>query len=208
MKKYSFIGKTTEEALNLGLEELKVTKEDVLYKEIDSSKGGLFKAKKVEIEIVKKSDILEDIKTVLNKVINKMGIIANYEIKKRPDNVMITVITENNESNNILIGKKGRTINSLSLIMKQYLYNELGINYNFILDVADYKVKNQKRLESLAKRVAREVSRSKVDAKLDPMNSYERRIIHSILTDNPKVRTESVGEEPNRCVVIKAKEED
>ena len=59
----------------------------------------------------------------------------------------------------------------------------------------------------MAKQIAREVARTKVEAKLDPMNSYERRIIHNILTNNKKVYTESTGEEPNRCVVIKPKEE-
>ena len=75
------------------------------------------------------------------------------------------------------------------------------------MDVGDYKVKNQKRIESLAKKVAREVSKTKIEAKLDPMNSYERRIVHTILGENSLVRTESTGEEPNRCVVIKPKED-
>ena len=71
-----------------------------------------------------------------------------------------------------------------------------------------YKAKNQKRLERLAKKVAREVSRTKVDAKLDPMNSYERRIIHTVLGEYKHVTTESIGEEPKRCVVIKYKNKD
>ena len=67
--------------------------------------------------------------------------------------------------------------------------------------------KREHSLERLAKRIAREVGQSKVAAKLDPMNSYERRIIHNILTNNKKVYTESEGEEPNRYVVIKPKED-
>ena len=94
-------------------------------------------------------------------------------------------------------------MNALSTVVKQIIQTELGIYYKFNLDVGEYKLKQQKNLERMAKRVAREVAKSKVEVKLDPMNSYERRIIHNILNDDRYVYTESVGEEPNRCVVIK-----
>ena len=141
----------------------------------------------------------------MKDITSKIGLDANFEIKTKENIPVITIFCENN---NILIGKYGRTVNALSLILKQYLFNELGFNFNFILDVGDYKAKNQRKLERLAKRVAREVGKTKVEAKLDPMNSYERRIIHTVLTDNKYVCTESVGEEPNRAVVIKPKKQD
>ena len=75
--------------------------------------------------------------------------------------------------------------------------------YKFNLDVGEYKLKKQKNLERMAYRIAKEVRKTKVDAKLDPMNSYERRIIHNALNDDRYVYTESFGEEPNRYVVIK-----
>ena len=84
---------------------------------------------------------------------------------------------------------------------------ETGHNFKFNIDINSYKEKREKSLENLAKRVAREVATTKIPVKLDSMNSYERRIIHNILTDNKKVYTESEGEEPNRCVVIKPKED-
>ena len=202
MQKYNFSGKTLEEALLNAETELMCNKDEFYYVEREV-KTGLFKSKKVEIDVFKKSDIIDGIKEYLSKVIGLMGLNAQFEVKKREDNVLITVFCENN---NILIGKQGRTINSLNIVLKQYLHNELGFNYNFVLDVSDYKEKNQKRLERLAKSVARSVIKSKVDAKLDPMNSYERRIIHTILSDYKNVYTESVGEEPKRCVVIKYKE--
>ena len=125
-------------------------------------------------------------------------------MKERENSIIITAFCDNN---NILIGKQGRTINALSVILKQYLYNELGFNTNILLDVGDYKLKNQQRLERLAKKLAREVKNSNVEVKLDPMNSYERRIIHTTLSENKYVKTESVGEEPNRAVVIKPVEQ-
>ena len=206
MKKYNFTGKDLEEALDIALENLNCSKDDVYYKELEV-KSGLFKSKKIEIEVIKKTEIIEDIKEVLRNLTKLMGISINFEVKTRKDSVLITIVSDSSENNNILIGKRGRTITSLSLILKQYLYNELGFNFNFILDVSDYKLKNQKRIESLAKKVAKEVSKTKIEAKLDPMNSYERRIVHTVLSENKYVKTESIGEEPNRAVVIKPKED-
>ena len=74
------------------------------------------------------------------------------------------------------------------------------------IDINSYKEKHEKSIEHLAKKIAREVAESKIPVKLDSMNSYERRIVHSILSDDKYVYTESIGEEPNRCVVIKPKE--
>jgi len=199
MQKYNFIGKTLDDTLNNAKQELMCSDDEIYYNVIET-KNVLFRGKKVEIEVFKKAEIIEDIKNFLKMIISQMGLDASFEIRKREDTTMISIFCENN---NILIGKQGRTINALTLILKQYLNNELGFNYRFILDVSDYKEKNQKRLERLAKKVAREVLKTKIDAKLDPMNSYERRIIHTILGDYKYITTESIGEEPNRCVIIK-----
>ena len=199
MEKYTFSGKTEEEALEAALSELSVEKNDIIY-EAKEQKGGLFKGKKVEITVTKKSDINEYIKSVILKIVTDMGFDAKIESKVRDDILNVTIYSDNN---NLLIGRDGKNMNALSVIVKQIIQNELGMYYKFNLDVGEYKVKQQKNLERMAKRVAREVAKSKVEVKLDPMNSYERRIIHNILNDDRYVYTESVGEEPNRCVVIK-----
>ena len=203
MKKQEFIGKNREEALQIALEELGVEEKDLIITEKEQ-KGGLFKSKKIILEVVKVSDVVTFIKDSLVKITAAMGVEVKTEVKERNDILNIVLYSENNS---ILIGKNGRTIDALSLVVKQMILNELGQSFKFNLDVAEYKLKQQKRLESLAKRVAREVSKTKIDAKLDPMNSYERRIVHNILTDNKFVYTESEGEEPNRYVVIKSKED-
>lgn len=199
MKKNNFSGKTLEEAKISALENLKCNEEDIYINETET-KGGLFKAKKVEIEVITKEDILEEIKRELTNIINLMGIKGNFEIKQRDGMTTITIFSDNN---NILIGKQGRTIEALSLILKQYLYNELGFYFPFNLDVGEYKLKHQHQLERLAKSIAKDVKRTKMDVKLDPMNSYERRVIHTILGEYKNIKTESTGEEPNRSVVIK-----
>ena len=199
MEKYTFSEKTEEEALEAALSELNVSKEDILY-ETKEQKGGLFKGKKVEIIVTKKSDINEYIKDTVTKIVTDMGFDVKIETKVRDGILNLTLHSDNN---NLLIGRDGKNMNALSTIVKQIIQNELGIYYKFNLDVGEYKLKQQRNLERMAKRVAREVAKSKVEVKLDPMTSYERRIIHNILNDDRYVYTESVGEEPNRCVVIK-----
>lgn len=202
MEKYVYSGKTKEEALEKALEELMVNESEIYIKETEQ-KVGLFKNKKIELEIIKKVDVVEELKSFIKNITKLMGIEANLEVKNREENISITLYSDNN---NILIGKGGRTLDSISMIAKQYIKNEIGTNFRFQLDVGEYKVKQQKNIEYLAKKVAREVAKTKIEAKLDPMNSYERRLVHSILSDNDKVYTESVGEEPNRAVVIKPRD--
>ena len=202
MNKYEFVGKNREEAIELATSELKEEEKDLIINEKEE-KGGLFKSKKIVLEVIKKSDVIDFIKDSLKNLTEAMGVKSNVEIKVRDDILNIVLYSDNNS---ILIGKNGRTIDALSLIIKQMIQNELGKTFKFNLDVAEYKLKQQKRLERLVKKTAREVAKSKIDAKLDPMNSYERRIVHNILNDDEYVYTESEGEEPNRYVVIKCRE--
>ncbi len=203
MKKYEFSGKTLEEAKEEAFNSLEIKEEDV-FLSVKEEKGGLFKAKKVEVSVIKKEDVIEYIKEFIKNITSLMGIDVNIESRVRDKNLTVTLYSDNNS---ILIGKNGRTMNSLSIITRQALFNELGFFYNFTLDVGEYKVKQQQNIERQALRVAREVATTRIEAKLDPMNSYERRIVHNILNDNKNVYTESFGEEPNRCIVIKAREE-
>ncbi len=205
MDKKIFTGKTKEEAINQALIELQEEEENIYVKELESTKGGLFKSPKVEIEVFTKDDVIEFIKEYLQKLVHDMGIGINIEIKKRERNINITILSDNNA---LLIGKNGRTMDALNVILRQAINAKFGIYFNFVLDVGEYKEKQHQNLERMAKQIAREVARTKVPAKLDPMNSYERRIVHSALTENKRVYTESEGTEPNRYVVIKPKEEE
>ena len=198
-----YSGKTKEEAINNAKIALQELEKDLYIKEIEV-KNSLFN-KKVEIEVIRHDDVIEYIKEYLKELIKNMGLTCNLEVKKRENGVNITVISDNNS---ILIGKNGRTLNALNQLLKQVLYNEIGEYFPFNLDIGEYKVERDDKLVSLAMRTAREVAISKVEAKLDPMNPYERRIIHTALADNKKVITESEGEEPNRYVVIKPKEDE
>ena len=203
MEKYTFNGKTLEDALEVAYNELNVGKDDIFYKSSEQ-KGGLFKAKKVEVEVIKKADVDDFIKDFALKITSDMGFQTQIESKVRDGILNITLHSDNN---NLLIGKDGKNMAALSTIIRQAVDNELGFFYKFNLDVGEYKLKQQKNIERMAKSVARDVAKSKVEAKLEPMNSYERRIVHNILNDDKYVYTESFGEEPNRYVVIKPRED-
>lgn len=204
MEKFVFEGKTEEEALENAKAELMVSNDEFFYNVLSEEKGGLFKSKRVAVEVIKKTSIVDFVKDYVKEITKLMGIEVNLETKERDGILNITLYSDNN---NILIGKNGRNMNALSVVAKQAVYNEIGRYYNFNLDIGEYKVKQQRHLESFAKQIARDVFRSKIEVKLDPMNSYERRIIHNILNDDKRVFTESVGEEPNRCIVVKPKED-
>ena len=106
-------------------------------------------------------------------------------------------------NNPIIIGKNGQNLEALTVIVRQYIRNLTENGPKIILDVEDYKDRQLKRLERLAWNLAKDVVRTKTDIEMDNMNSYERRVVHNVLANFRGVKTESIGEEPNRHVVIK-----
>ncbi len=201
MKKYIYEGKTKEEAIEKALTELGVAEKNLIVNVLEE-KNTLLK-KIVKIEVINYNDLVDYIKENIIEITKLMGLTANLEVRRRDDNITIKIFSDHNA---VLIGKNGSTIEALQTIIRQIVHNETKEFIGVILDVENYKEKRVKNLEYLAKKVAREVRDTKVETKLDSMNSYERRIIHSTLSDNKYVYTESIGEEPNRCVVIKPKE--
>lgn len=202
MKKYIYEGKTFEEAKEKTLSDLNVKEEDLII--ISKEEKSSLLKKSVKLEVTTINDLQNYIKETINEILKLMGIETNFEIRKRENTISIKLFSNNNA---ILIGKNGRTIASLQTIIRQIVSNQINEKLSIILDVENYKEKKVKNIEYLAKKTAREVAKTKVEVKLDSMNSYERRIVHSVLADDKYVYTESVGEEPNRCVVIKLKEE-
>ena len=202
MKKYEYEGKTKEEAIEKALAELKVNEKDLITNVLEE-KNTLLK-KLVKIEVINYNDLIDYIKENIIEITKMMGMAVNLEVRRRDDNITIKLFSDHNA---VLIGKNGSTIVALQTIIRQIVHNETNEFIGIILDVENYKEKRVKNLEYLAKKVAKEVAQTKVETKLDSMNSYERRIIHSALSNNKYVYTESTGEEPNRCVVIKPKED-
>jgi R3H domain protein len=200
--KSKYTGKTKEEAINQAKLSLQETENNLYIRELET-KGGLF-GKKVEIEVICRDDLITYVKNFLKQLIENMDLTANLEVKKREDTVLFTIYSDHNS---ILIGKNGRTLDAITTITKQMIQNLVNRPFHFTIDIGEYKKQHEERLIRLAKKIAKEVATSKIEAKLDPMNSYERRIIHTTLAEDNRVRTESEGEEPNRYVVIKPKED-
>lgn len=199
MEKYVFEGKSEEEVILTALKELNV-KEDEMFYNIQEEKSGLLKKKKYIMNIILKSEVLEYAKNLLNEIITGMGSNVQIETQRKENFLKLTL---HSEDSSILIGKNGRTLASLQNIVRQSILNKTGVSANVILDVENYKVKREKNLEFLAKKIAKEVEKTGVEVKMDSMNSYERRIVHNIISKNKNVTTISEGEEPNRYVVVK-----
>ena len=198
---YSYEAQNKEEAINKALNDLNTTRENLLIQSIEEIKGIV--KKKVTIKVLKFDEVVKFIKDTLYDIAKYIGIDINLEVRKREDQITIKMFSDNN---NILIGKGGRTLMALQTYIKQLLYNTTQEKISFVLDVENYKEKRIKGIEYLAKKIAKEVANTKVDVTLDSMNSYERRIVHEALSKDRYVYTDSIGEEPNRCVVIKYKQ--
>lgn len=201
MKEHIYNGKTYEDALETALKELNLREQDAIINVLEE-KNTLLK-KNVKISVIDYNDIIDEIKETIMDITKKMGLTANLEVRRRDDNITIKIFSDHNA---VLIGRNGSTIEALQTIIRQIIYNKTKTFISIILDVENYKDKKNHSIEILAKKVAREVAKTKFETKLDSMNSYERRLVHSTLANDKYVYTESVGEEPNRCVVIKPKE--
>lgn len=204
LKNYKYEGKNSDELLTKALSELNASSDETYYNVKEEITGGLFKTKKYFLTIALKDDVIEYVKTYLKEVTTLMDIKVEFETAKRENYIKVNMISDNNA---ILIGKNGRTMESLQSLLKQSIQSKLGIKVNVILDSNGYKEKQQKNIERLAIKLAKDVRKTKVDVKMDSMNSYERRLVHNVLTNFKGVTTVSEGEEPNRCVIIKPTEE-
>ncbi len=204
--KHVFTGKDVELATKSALEELKVSEKEVVIKVIEEGSKGLlgFGSKKAEIQVVRISDVVEFGKKFISEVLTNMGITEfSLETIKKDNFINYKLYSENN---GILIGKNGKTLSSLQFLLKQATQAVAGIYIGITLDIGGYKDKRKYQLEKLAYRISRTVAKTRVEAKLDPMNAYERRIIHTYLLDDRFVYTVSEGQDPERYIVIKTKE--
>ena len=200
MKIYTYEGKNLEELTLQALKELNV-KEDEMLTEVKEETVGLLRKKKYTLNVVLKSDVLEYSKKLLKDIVEGMGIKDVMIESQRKENFI--KLTLHSSDNSILIGRNGRTLSSLQNIIRSSVSNQIGIFVNIILDVENYKIKQEHNIERLAKKLAKEVLRTKEPIAMDSMNSYERRLVHNALANFKGITSDSEGEEPNRRIVIK-----
>ena len=200
LKKYE--GKNKEEILKKILKELNCNQNDLFLKS-EFIEGKLFKSSKYIVSVVTKKEIIEYISEYIQNLSRCMKINIESEILESEDIFKVTLVSDQNA---ILIGKEGRTLNSIQLLLKQSIKNKIGLSLKINVDVANYKVKKLKNIEYQVKKIIKEVKSTKITAALDTMNSYERRFVHNLVSEYKNLTTESIGEGRDRRVTIKYKE--
>lgn len=204
MRSIRFEAKAMNEAtVRYAADELKINKDFVELNVIEEKVGLLRINKTFIVEATIKFDVVRDSIKYLQQILDDMQLEAAVEARIVADHE-ITFVVNTNE-NPILIGKNGKTLDAIQTLLKNFINLFTDEHYVVLVDIGGYKEQRKKQLEILATKTAKEVAKTKVEAKLGKMNAYERRVIHTKLADWRDVTTESEGEEPNRCVVIKPK---
>ena len=229
-KTYVFEGKTTNEAIEKGLNELKVSKSmveiKVLEQEDKRSFFSILTPRVVKVEITIKENAVKEEKTVktekkeANVVLNKEELEEKtrkfmdefistlptkdltYTVKVENNNVSIDI---NGDDTGYLIGYRGEVLNSLQNILTNVIGKDVNGKIRVLLNIGGYREKREKDLEILASKIAGSVIKTRKSITLEPMTAYERKIIHLKLQDNDKVETHSIGEEPYRKLVVSLK---
>ena len=220
-------GKTTNEAIENGLKQLKVSKDKVEIKVLENEEKRSFFSilapRVVKVELTLKEDAKgtkiqekreirltkqeqekakENIEKFLKDFMRNLPEDTKYEINVEESGLKVSLT---NDNLGYLIGYRGETLYALQNIMTAIAGKGIEQKVRVILDIEGYKAKREKTLEDLAEKVAKTVIRTKKPIKLEPMQAYERKIIHSKLQQNSKVETTSVGEEPHRRIIVSLK---
>ncbi|WP_449538283.1 RNA-binding cell elongation regulator Jag/EloR [Ferdinandcohnia sp. Marseille-Q9671] len=202
MKQVTATGQTVDEAVESALAQLNTTRDRTDIQIIDEGKKGLFGifgTKPAVVKVTVKIDPVEETQKFLENVISTMGVSAKIDVIRHGKNVTFQL---SGEKMAVLIGKRGQTLNSLQYLT-QLVANRFADHYlNIIVDAENYRGRREETLIQLAERLASKVSRSKQSVKLEPMPSYERKVIHTALAKHKKVKTSSNGSDPNRHIVI------
>lgn len=198
-------GKTIDEAVKLALEELKVSKDKVEIEVLMEPSRGIFgligtKEAKVKVTILDKpEDMAVDF---LKDMLRNMGLESQYKTSLKDNTLNIEVL---GKDMGVLIGRRGQTLDAFQYLVSLVVNKDREEYIRVVLDTEDYRRKREQTLIRLANKLAYKVRKTGKDIVLEPMNPYERRIIHSALQGNPDINTKSQGEEPFRRVVIAAK---
>ncbi|MEA1961542.1 MAG: RNA-binding cell elongation regulator Jag/EloR [Bacillota bacterium] len=199
-------GKSVDEAIKSALIEFGCEIDDVEVEIIEeSSKGfmGVFGCRPAVVKVILKDRPEKEAREVVESLLEKMNL--NYEIDKVEwlnGTVRINIV---GKDMGLLIGRKGETLNAVQFIAGLMINRKREDKIRLVLDVEEYRKKREQSLESLALRLSDKVKETRKNVVMRPMSSQERRIVHTILQEDPQVVTYSMGDEPNRKVVISLK---
>ncbi|MBU3091158.1 protein jag [Clostridium sp. CF011] len=206
MNNIEIMGKNVEDAINNALMQLKVTRDKIKVETLDEGSKGFLNiigVKPAKIRVTVKRDSLNEAKTFLMEVLQSMSMKAEVNLKYENNEIKIELIGPNM---GLLIGYRGETLDSLQYLISLVVNKNHDEEYKRVtLDTENYRAKREETLKRLASKIAYKVRISGRILKLEPMNPYERRIIHSTLQNDSYIYTYSEGEEPYRRVVVDLK---
>lgn len=195
-------GKTVEEAIFSGLEQMGLGIDQVDVEILQEGKGFLGLGKSATVRLTKKSSNGSKAEEFLDGLFQKMGISAMAHAEETEDMIKINI---DGDSTGVLIGRRGETLDSLQYLTSLVVNKDAEEYKRIFVDTENYRKKREETLVNLANRIAGKVAKTGRRVVLEPMNPYERRILHATLQDHPSVCTVSEGEEPYRRVIVKKK---
>ncbi len=204
MKFVEIKAKTVDEAVETALKELNTTKENVDIEILEESKGlfGLLGSKEVKVRVtVIKEDDSKKAETFLKNITEKLGMDTEFETVYNDEEKKMSIELKG-EGLGLLIGRRGETLDALQYLTNIFLNKGTEDYIKVTLDAENYRERREEALVTLAKRTAAKATKYKKNMIIEPKNPYERRIIHEALQEYPGVTTYSIGEEPNRKVVV------
>ncbi|MCL1912561.1 MAG: protein jag [Eubacteriaceae bacterium] len=207
MKSIVTKAKTIDDAVNKALAELGVGIDDVTVNVLETPSTGLigvFGNRQAKVEVIVKDSAAETASAFLADVFGAMGIEVQIDSSVEDE---VLVLSLSSPKAGILIGKRGATLDALQYLTSLAANKAPGQYQRIVLDIESYREKRKRALQDLADRIALNVAKRRSRHALEPMNPYERRIIHSSLQNYKNISTYSEGEEPNRHVVIEYKRE-
>lgn len=204
MKSIRKTGKTVEEAVELALEELGVSRDEVEIEVLDPGSKGIFSilAKDAMVMVTVKQDNVDFVFRFLSQIIRVMKINVSIDVKEEENQIFVNLQGPNV---GLLIGRRGETLNALQYLTGLALNKTTEEYVRVIIDGAGYKERRKRTLIKLAERLARQAKRTGKKVTLEPMSPYERKIIHTALQNDAAVTTYSEGLEPYRRIVIENK---
>jgi spoIIIJ-associated protein len=205
MRSGIFVGKTKEEAIQIGLQEMRTKLNRVKVVILEEEKKGILfgigsKEARVEITII--DDPIADAHDFLLQVFDALDGEFSIEQSDHEDGVKLSIV---GDELGIIIGRRGQTLDSLQYLLNIVANRHTQKSIRFILDAENFRERRKQTLQQLSVRIANQVVKTRRAVSLEPMNSLERKIIHTHLQNHPKVQTTSEGEDPNRYVVISLK---
>jgi len=209
MEYTEFSAKTVNDAITEACQKFGITSDKLIYEVIEEGSTGFLGigSKAAVIKAAVKKDSVEDIaKKFLDDVFKSMDMVVAIDITLDAENNSINIDLSGDEMG-VLIGKRGATLDSLQYLLSLVINKDSEEYIRVKIDTENYRERRKETLENLAKNVAFKVKRTRRPFALEPMNPYERRIIHSALQNDKYVTTHSEGEEPNRKVVVTLKDD-